>query len=193
MSKESLRESILTLCGRLSRQDSNATMSHVFRYLDDAPERFRLMRLWQWNQLRLLEADRASAKYDNTPELDARFLEIMDGVLKNPEYVDFIETAMEGRARADVAEFRAAQISGDPGEDAVGMLLRFRRRPFAERQQGLAAVCEMDSPTRPLGEPCSCDSPTVRAYTRNEFTCIGCLARWTLRIGCDPKTGRQKT
>ena len=135
--------------------------------------------------------------YDATPELDREFLDVMNGI----GFFQGQETkSLEEDAEYTVAEMQCAIQCAEPGTDAVGALLAFRKRPFPQRMQFIDAHKALSKATAdgkvPTG-PCDCEPshPTLRSYESDCFICACCQATWTGQMlavlgAWDKKTGR---
>jgi hypothetical protein len=103
-------------------------------------------------------------------------------------------------AEYTVAEMQCAIQCAEPGTDAVGALLAFRKRAFPQRMQFIDAWKALKGAAAdgkvPTG-PCDCphEHPTLRSYESDCFICVCCHATWTGEMlhmtgGGDKKTGR---
>ena len=197
MSKESLLRDVQAEMAKI-----RALPHHEWSGLDGREDWERRRRMQRWHSRRLFDLEmlmrRVKAQaYDATPELDLEFVDVMDGVgfFQGQEY-----KSLEEDAEYTVAEMQCAIQCAEPGTDAVGALLAFRKRAFPQRMQFIDAwkalkgtAADGKVPTGPCG--CPNEHPTLRSYESDCFICVCCQAVWTGRMlymfgGGDKKTGR---
>ena len=197
MSKESLLRDVQAEMAKI-----RALPHHEWSGLDGREDWERRRRMQRWHSRRLCDLEtlmlRVKAQaYDATPELDLEFVDVMDGVgfFQGQEY-----KSLEEDAEYTVAEMQCAIQCAEPGTDAVGALLAFRKRAFPQRMQFIdawkalkGAAADGKVPTGPCG--CPNEHPTLRSYESDCFICVCCHAVWTgmmlHRFGVwDKKTGR---
>ena len=197
MSKESLLRDVQAEMAKI-----RALPHHEWSGLDGREDWERQLRMQRWHSRRLCDLEtlmfRVKAQaYDATPELDLEFVDVMDGVgfFQGLEY-----KSLEEDAEYTVAEMQCAIQCAEPGTDAVGALLAFRKRSFPQRMQFIdawkalkGAAADGKVPTGPCG--CPNEHPTLRSYESGCFICVCCHATWTGEMlhmtgGGDKKTGR---